>query len=169
MRNRYSFFKFTIGRWKHKTMEDVNRELNVTFTKAEILGLICMALIFVAIAIPHEVISGVVALIAMICYTIATIWDCFYYNPITRWRHATTKSAIAATLWLVMPIILYYAGEQNAEEKRDMIIISISSVVMWIAFFISLYKWISNRREARARAAAIDMKIRTRRKTAIGY
>ena len=164
MRNRYSFFKFTIGRWKHKTMEDVNRELNVTFTKAEILGLVCMALIFVAIAIPHEVISGVVALIAMICYTIATIWDCFNYSPVTRWRHATTKSAIAATLWLVMPIILYYAGEGTAEEKRDMIIISISSVVMWIAFFISLYKWISNRREARARAAAIDMKIRTRRK-----
>jgi uncharacterized membrane protein (GlpM family) len=63
-----------------------------------------------------------------------------------------------------MPIILYYAGEQNAEEKRDMIIISISSVVMWIAFFISLYKWINNRREARARAATLDMKLRTRRK-----
>ena len=164
MRNRYSFFKFTIGRWKHKTMEEARRDMNVKFTKAEILGLVCMGLIFLAIYIPHEVISGVIALIAMICYTIATIWDCFYYNPITRWRHATTKSAIAAMLWLVMPIILYYAGEQNAEEKRDMIIISISSVVMWIAFFISLYKWISNRREARARAAAIDMKIRTRRK-----
>ena len=166
MRNRFRFFRFNIGVWKRKTMDQARRDMNVKFTKAEILGLVCMGLIFLAIYIPHEVISGVIALIAMICYTIATIWDCFYYNPITRWRHATTKSAIAATLWLVMPIILYYAGEQNAEEKRDMIIISISSVVMWIAFFISLYKWISNRREARARAAAIDMKIRTRRKNA---
>lgn len=167
MRNRYNFLKFTFGKFKHKTMTDVNRELKVTFTKAEILGLICMALIFVAIAIPHEVISGVIALIAMICYTIATIWDCFYYNPITRWRHATTKSAIGATLWLVMPIIIYYTGEQNAEEKRDMIIIAASSVVMWVAMFISIYKWISNRRDARARAAIMDMKIRTRRKN--GY
>ena len=66
MRNRYSFFKFSIGRWKRKTMEDVNRELKVTFTKTEILALICMALIFVAICIPQEVISGVVSLIAMI-------------------------------------------------------------------------------------------------------
>ena len=164
MRNRYNFFKFTIGRWRHKTVSDVNRELNVTFTKTEILALISMALIFAAIYIPHEVISGVVGLIAMICYVVAIIWDCFNYSPVTRWRHATMKSAIAATLWLVMPIILYYAGEQNAEEKRDMIIISISSVVMWIAFFISLYKWISNRQEARARAAVLDMKIRTRRK-----
>ena len=164
MRNRYSFFKFTIGRWKHKTMEDVNRELKVTFTKAEILGLVCMALIFAAIAIPHEVISGVIALIAMICYTIATIWDCFYYNPITRWRHATTKSAIGAILWTVMPIIIYYSGEGPAEDYKEMVYISLSSIVMWIAFFISLYKWISNRREARARAATLDMKIRTRRK-----
>lgn len=164
MRNRYSFFKFSIGKWKNKTMEDVNRELKVTFTKTEILALICMVLISVAICIPHEIISGVVGLIAMICYVVATIWDCFNYSPVTRWRHATLKSAIGATLWLVMPIIIYYAGDQNPEEKRDMIIISLSSIVMWVALFISIYKWISNRREARARAAVLDMKIRTRRK-----
>lgn len=169
MRNRYNFLKFTFGRFKHKTMTDVNRELKVTFTKAEILGLVCMALLFISITIPHEVISGIVALIAMSCYVIAIIWDCFNYCPVTRWRHATIKSAIGATLWLVMPIIIYYTGEQNAEEKRDMIIIAASSVVMWVAMFISIYKWISNRREARARAAAIDMKIRTRRKSAISY
>jgi uncharacterized membrane protein (GlpM family) len=63
-----------------------------------------------------------------------------------------------------MPIIIYYSGEGTAEDYKEMVYISLSSVVMWIAFFISLYKWISNRREARARAAAIDMKIRTRRK-----
>lgn len=164
MRNRYSFFKFSIGKWKNKTMEDVNRELKVTFTKTEILALICMALISVAICIPHEVISGVVSLIAMICYVVATIWDCFNYSPVTRWRHATLKSAIGATLWAVMPIIIYYSGEGTAEDYKEMVYISLSSIVMWVALFISIYKWISNRREARARAAVLDMKIRTRRK-----
>ena len=164
MRNRYSFFKFSIGRWKRKTMEDVNRELKVTFTKTEILALVCMALIFVAICIPHEVISGVVSLIAMTCYVVATIWDCFNYSPVTRWRHATIKSAIGATLWAVMPIIIYYSGEGTTEDYKEMVYISLSSIVMWVALLISIYKWISNRQEARARAAVLDMKIRTRRK-----
>ena len=138
--------------------------MNVKFTKAEILGLVCMALIFAAICIPHEVISGIVALIAMACYVVATIWDCFNYGPITRWRHATIKSAIGATLWAVMPIIIYYSGEGTAEDYKEMVYISLSSIVMWVALFISIYKWISNRPEARARAAVLDMKIRTRRK-----
>ena len=164
MRNRYSFFKFSIGRWKRKTMEEARRDMNVKFTKAEILGLVCMGLIFLAIYIPHEVISGIVALIAMACYVVATIWDCFNYGPITRWRHATIKSAIGAILWAVMPIIIYYSGEGTAEDYKEMVYISLSSIVMWIALFISIYKWIDNRREARARAAVMDMKIRTRRK-----
>ena len=164
MRNRYSFFKISIGRWKRKTMEEARRDMNVKFTKAEILGLVCMGLIFLAIYIPHEVISGIVALIAMACYVVATIWDCFNYGPITRWRHATIKSAIGATLWAVMPIIIYYSGEETAEDYKEMVYISLSSIVMWVALFISIYKWISNRREARARAAVLDMKIRTRRK-----
>ena len=164
MRNRYSFFKFSIGKWKNKTMEDVNRELKVTFTKTEILALICMVLISVAICIPHEIISGVVGLIAMICYVVATIWDCFNYSPVTRWRHATLKSAIGATLWAVMPIIIYYSGEGPAEDYKEMVYISLSSIVMWVALLISIYKWISNRQEARARAAVLDMKIRTRRR-----
>ena len=164
MRNRYSFFKFSIGRWKRKTMEEARRDMNVKFTKAEILGLVCMGLIFLAIYIPHEVISGIVALIAMACYVVATIWDCFNYGPITRWRHATIKSAIGATLWAVMPIIIYYSGEETAEDYKEMVYISLSSIVMWVALLISIYKWISNRREARARAAVLDMKIRTRRK-----
>ena len=164
MRNRYSFFKFSIGRWKRKTMEEARRDMNVKFTKAEILGLVCMGLIFLAIYIPHEVISGIVALIAMACYVVATIWDCFNYSPVTRWRHATIKSAIGATLWAVMPIIIYYSGEGTAEDYKEMVYISLSSIVMWVALFISIYKWISNRREARARAAVLDMKIRTRRK-----
>lgn len=164
MRNRYSFFKFSIGRWKRKTMEEARRDMNVKFTKAEILGLVCMGLIFLAIYIPHEVISGIVALIAMACYVVATIWDCFNYGPITRWRHATIKSAIGAILWAVMPIIIYYSGEGTAEDYKEMVYISLSSIVMWVALLISIYKWISNRREARARAAVLDMKIRTRRK-----
>ena len=138
--------------------------MNVKFTKAEILGLVCMGLIFLAIYIPHEVISGIVALIAMACYVVATIWDCFNYGPITRWRHATLKSAIGAILWAVMPIIIYYSGEGTAEDYKEMVYISLSSIVMWVALLISIYKWISNRREARARAAVMDMKIRTRRK-----
>ena len=60
MRNRYNFLKYTFGRFKHKTMTDVNRELKVTFTKAEILALVCMALLFISITIPHEVISGII-------------------------------------------------------------------------------------------------------------
>ena len=164
MRNRYSFFKFSIGKWKRKTMEEARRDMNVKFTKAEILGLVCMGLIFLAIYIPHEVISGIVALIAMACYVVATIWDCFNYGPITRWRHATIKSAIGATLWAVMPIIIYYSGEETAEDYKEMVYISLSSIVMWVALFISIYKWISNRREARARATVLYMKIRTRRK-----
>ena len=138
--------------------------MNVKFTKAEILGLVCMGLIFLAIYIPHEVISGIVALIAMACYVVATIWDCFNYGPITRWRHATIKSAIVATLWAVMPIIIYYSGEGTAEDYKEMVYISLSSIVMWVALLISIDKWIDNRREARARAAVLDMKIRTRRK-----
>ena len=164
MRNRFRFFRFNIGVWKRKTMEEARRDMNVKFTKTEILALICMALISVAICIPHEVISGVVSLIAMICYVVATIWDCFNYSPVTRWRHATLKSAIGATLWAVMPIIIYYSGEGTAEDYKEMVYISLSSIVMWVALFISIYKWIDNRREARARAAVLDMKIRTRRK-----
>lgn len=165
MRNRYSFFKFSIGKWKNKTMEDVNRELKVTFTKTEILGLVCMGLIFLAIYIPHEVISGIVALIAMACYVVATIWDCFNYGPITRWRHATIKSAIGATLWAVLPIIIYYSGEGTAEDYKEMVYISLSSIVMWIALGVSIYRWVTTRRDARARAAVIAMRIRTRRKS----
>ena len=164
MRNRFRFFRFNIGVWKRKTMEEARRDMNVKFTKAEILGLVCMGLIFLAIYIPHEVISGIVALIAMACYVVATIWDCFNYGPITRWRHATIKSAIGAILWAVMPIIIYYSGEGTAEYYEDRVYISLSSIVMWVALLISIYKWISNRREARARAAVLDMKIRTRRK-----
>lgn len=164
MRNRFRFFRFNIGVWKRKTMEEARRDMNVKFTKAEILGLVCMGLIFLAIYIPHEVISGIVALIAMACYVVATIWDCFNYGPITRWRHATIKSAIGAILWAVMPIIIYYSGEGTAEDYKEMVYISLSSIVMWVALLISIYKWISNRREARARAAVMDMKIRTRRK-----
>ena len=164
MRNRYSLFKFSIGRWKRKTMEEARRDMNVKFTKAEILGLVCMGLIFLAIYIPHEVISGIVALIAMACYVVAIVWDCFNYSPVTRWRHATIKSAIVATLWAVMSIIIYYSGEGTAEDYKEMVYISLSSIVMWVALFISIYKWISNRQEARARAAVLDMKIRTRRK-----
>ena len=107
MRYRYNFLRFTIGRWKRKSMAEVNRDMNIKFTKAEILALVCMALIFLAIYIPHEVASGIIALIAMACYVVATVWDCFNYGPITRWRHATIKSAIGATLWTVMPIIIY--------------------------------------------------------------
>jgi hypothetical protein len=146
-------------------MEEARRDMNVKFTKAEILGLVCMALIFAAICIPHEVISGVVSLIAMICYVVAIVWDCFNYSPVTRWRHATIKSAIGATLWAVMPIIIYYSGEGTAEDYKEMVYISLSSIVMWVALLISIYKWIDNRREARARAAVMDMKIRTRRKS----
>ena len=145
-------------------MAEVNRDMNVKFTKAEILALVCMALIFLAIYIPHKVASGIIALIAMACYVVATIWDCFNYGPITRWRHATIKSAIGATLWAVMPIIIYYSGEGTAEDYKEMVYISLSSIVMWVALFISIYKWIDNRREARAHAAVLDMKIRTRRK-----
>ena len=138
--------------------------MNVKFTKAEILGLVCMGLIFLAIYIPHEVISGIVALIAMACYVVATIWDCFNYGPITRWRHATIKSAIGAILWAVLPVIIYYSGEGTAEDYKEMVYISLSSILMWIALGISIYKWVSARRDARVRAAVLDMKIRTRRK-----
>ena len=165
MRNRYNFFKFTIGRWRRKTMDDVNRDLNVKFTKAEILGLLCMALIFLAIYIPHEVVAGIVALIAIVCYVVATIWDCFSYSPITRWRHATIKCAIGATLWAVVPIIIYYSGEGTAEDYREMLYISLSSIFMWTALFVSIFMWIRRRRDAKARAAIIDMRLRTRRKS----
>ena len=138
--------------------------MNVKFTKAEILGLVCMGLISVAICIPHEVISGVVSLIAMICYVVAIVWDCFNYSPVTRWRHATLKSAIGATLWAVLPIIIYYSGEGTAEDYKEMVYISLSSIVMWIALGVSIYKWVTTRRDARARAAVIAMRIRTRRK-----
>ncbi|MBQ9138390.1 MAG: hypothetical protein IJX65_07135 [Alistipes sp.] len=168
MRNRYSILKFSLGRLKRKSMADVNRDLNIRFTKAEVLALICLGLIFLAIYIPNELISGIVALAALICYTVATIWDCFNYSPVTRWRHATMKSAIAATLWTVMPIIIYHTGEGGAEELREMVIISLSSVVMWIAVAISIYKWITNRRDARARAAIMDMNIRRKRKSGYG-
>ena len=164
MRNRFRFFRFNIGVWKRKTMEEARRDMNVKFTGAEILGLVCMGLIFLAIYIPHEVISGIVALIAMTCYVIATTWDCFSYGPITRWRHATIKSAIGAILWTVMPIIIYYSGEGTAEDYKEMVYISLSSIVMWIALGISIYKWVTTRRDARARAAVIAMRIRTRRK-----
>ena len=138
--------------------------MNVKFTKAEILGLVCMGLIFLAIYIPHEIISGIVALIAIACYVVATIWDCFNYGPITRWRHATIKSAIGAILWAVLPVIIYYSGEGTAEDYKEMVYISLSSILMWIALGISIYKWVSARRDARVRAAVLDMKIRTRRK-----
>ena len=138
--------------------------MNIKFTWAEILGLVCMGLIFLAIYIPHEVISGIVGLIALACYVVATVWDCFNYGPITRWRHATMKSAIGATLWTVMPIIIYYSGEGTAEDYKEMLYISLSSIIMWIAVGISIYKWVSARRDAKARAAVMDMKIRTRRR-----
>ena len=109
-------------------------------------------------------ISFIVGLIALACYVVATVWDCFNYGPITRWRHATMKSAIGATLWAVMPIIIYYSGEGTAEDYKEMLYISLSSIIMWIAVGISIYKWVSARRDARARAAVMDMKIRTRRR-----
>ena len=164
MRYRYNFLKFSINRWKRKTMEEASRDMNIKFTWAEILGLVCMGLIFLAIYIPHEVISGIVGLIALACYVVATVWDCFNYGPITRWRHATIKSAIGATLWAVMPIIIYYSGEGTAEDYKEMLYISLSSIIMWIAVGISIYKWVSARRDAKARAAVMDMKIRTRRR-----
>ena len=138
--------------------------MNIKFTWAEILGLVCMGLIFLAIYIPHEVISGIVGLIALACYVVATVWDCFKYGPITRWRHATIKSAIGATLWAVMPIIIYYSGEGTAEDYKEMVYISLSSILMWAALAVSIYKWVSARRDAKARAAVIDMRLRTRRK-----
>ena len=138
--------------------------MNIKFTWAEILALVCMALIFLAIYIPHEVISGIVGLIALACYVVATVWDCFKYGPITRWRHATIKSAIGATLWTVMPIIIYYSGEGTAEDYKEMVYISLSSILMWAALAVSIYKWVSARRDAKARAAVIDMRLRTRRK-----
>ena len=164
MRYRYNFLKFSINRWKRKTMEEAREDMNIKFTWAEILGLVCMGLIFLAIYIPHEVISGIVGLIALACYVVATVWDCFNYGPITRWRHATMKSAIGATLWAVMPIIIYYSGEGTAEDYKEMLYISLSSIIMWIAVGISIYKWVSARRDAKARAAVIDMRLRTRRK-----
>ena len=164
MRYRYNFLKFSINRWKRKTMEEARRDMNIKFTWAEILGLVCMGLIFLAIYIPHEVISGIVGLIALACYVVATVWDCFNYGPITRWRHATIKSAIGATLWTVMPIIIYYSGEGTAEDYKEMVYISLSSILMWAALAVSIYKWVSARRDAKARAAVIDMRLRTRRK-----
>ena len=164
MKYRYNFLKFSINRWKRKTMEEARRDMNIKFTWAEILGLVCMGLIFLAIYIPHEVISGIVGLIALACYVVATVWDCFNYGPITRWRHATMKSAIGATLWAVMPIIIYYSGEGTAEDYKEMVYISLSSILMWTALAVSIYKWVSARRDAKARAAVIDMRLRTRRK-----
>ena len=164
MRYRYNFLKFSINRWKRKTMEEARRDMNIKFTWAEILGLVCMGLIFLAIYIPHEVISGIVGLIALACYVVATVWDCFNYGPITRWRHATIKSAIGAILWAVMPIIIYYSGEGTAEDYKEMVYISLSSILMWTALAVSIYKWVSARRDAKARAAVIDMRLRTRRK-----
>ena len=160
---RYNFLKFSINR-KRKTMEEARRDMNIKFTWAEILGLVCMGLIFLAIYIPHEVISGIVGLIALACYVVATVWDCFNYGPITRWRHATMKSAISAILWAVMPIIIYYSGEGTAEDYKEMVYISLSSILMWAALAVSIYKWVSARRDAKARAAVIDMRLRTRRK-----
>ena len=164
MRYRYNFLKFSINRWKRKTMEEAREDMNIKFTWAEILGLVCMGLIFLAIYIPHEVISGIVGLIALACYVVATVWDCFNYGPITRWRHATIKSAIGAILWAVMPIIIYYSGEGTAEDYKEMVYISLSSILMWTALAVSIYKWVSARRDAKARAAVIDMRLRTRRK-----
>ena len=146
-------------------MADVNRDLNVKFTKAEILALLCMGLIFLAIYIPHDVVAGIVALVAIICFIVATIWDCFKYSPVTRWRHATIKCAIGAILWAVMPIIIYHSGEGTAEDYRDMLYISLSSITMWIALCVSIYMWIRHRNDAKTRAAIIDMRIRTRRQS----
>ena len=64
-----------------------------------------------------------------------------------------------------MPIIIYYSGEGTAEDYKEMLYISISSIIMWIAVGISIYKWVTARRDARARAAVIAMRINRRRKT----
>lgn len=161
MRNRYSFLKFSIGKLKRKTMEDVQKDMDLSFTKGEILASICFVLILAAYFVPNEVVSGIIALIAVVLYVVATIIDCFRYSPVTRWRHATIKSALYGTVWTVLPIVLFMT---EVESKEDMMPIALSSIAMWIAFIASLCLWLRNRKEARARAAVLDMKIRTRRK-----
>ncbi len=161
MRNRYSFFKFSIGKMKRKTMEDTQKDMDLKFTKGEILVGICFIFLLTAYFIPQEIISGIFALIAVLCYVVATVIDCFRYSPVTRWRHATIKSATYGLVWALLPIMLYLA---DLESREDMIPIALSSIFMWIAFVASLYMWIIKRKEAKARAAVLDMKIRTRRK-----
>ena len=161
MRNRYSFLKFSIGKLKRKTMEDVQKDMDLSFTKGEILASICFVLILAAYFVPNEVVSGIIALIAVVLYVVATIIDCFRYSPVTRWRHATIKSALYGTVWTVLPIVLFMT---EVESKEDMMPIALSSIAMWIAFIASLCLWLRNLKEARARAAFLDMKIRTRRK-----
>ena len=161
MRNRYSFLKFSIGKLKRKTIEDVQKDMDLSFTKGEILASICFVLILAAYFVPNEVVSGIIALIAVVLYVVATIIDCFRYSPVTRWRHATIKSALYGTVWTVLPIVLFMT---EVESKEDMMPIALSSIAMWIAFIASLCLWLRNRKEAQARAAVLDMKIRTRRK-----
>ena len=165
MRMRFSLFKFSLGRLKRKTMADVEKDMDFSFTKGEIMASVCFVLLLAAYFVPNEVVSGVLALIAVVMYVVATIIDCFRYSPVTRWRHASVKTALYGTVWTVLPIVLYLT---EVENREDMIPIAISSVAMWIGFAVSLYLFLAARREARARAAIMDMKIRTRRKTAIG-
>ena len=161
MRTRYSLFKFSIGKLKRKAMEDVQKDMDFKFTKGEILASVCFVLVLAAYFIPNEIVSGVLALIAVVLYVVATIIDCFRYSPVTRWRHATIKCALYGTVWTVLPIVLFMT---EAESKEDMIPIVLSSIAMWIAFIASLSMWLKARKEAKARAAVMDMKIRTRRK-----
>ena len=163
MRKGFSFIKFAIG----KTIKDNQKrfERGEMFNKHDkistTLAFCSMIAVFAGIVIKNDIISGVITVIALVCFVIATIVDCFNYGPVTRWRHATLKSGVAALVWLGLPIFLFLAGD---ESKEDMLPIAYSSAIMWTAFFVSLFMWIKRRRQAKAAAAVIDMRIRTRRK-----
>lgn len=130
MRNRYSIGKISVGKSNTSTEKDTN------FTLSEILAFCSMATLFLAVYIPHELISTILTVVTVTLFFVAAILNFIQQSAIIRWRQSLFMTFVAAIGWSGYSLFRYFA-----EKDVIMLYIAASSAIMWALFIFCLYKW----------------------------
>ena len=130
MRNRYSIGKISVGKSNTSTEKDTN------LTLSEILAFCSMATLFLAVYIPHELISTILTVVTVTLFFVAAILNFIQQSAIIRWRQSLFMTFVAAIGWSGYSLFRYFA-----EKNVIMLYIAAGSVIMWALFIFCLYRW----------------------------
>ena len=108
---------------------------------------------------PHK--ADIITAIAVVLI-LASFYSYFHkLCPMSRWSRSSWATGMMATVWSVIPPILYVTRINDNWEQ--MLNYTLWSSVMWIAFLFCLYKLWRVRKFVRAEIAMIEWRSRNKR------